>query len=230
MYHPFYVFYLAKRLIKFVQMPEAKKVICIVEDKSELRNAMEMMLQLTDSFVAGGSYANAEEAVPAITAVKPDAVLMDINLPGSSGIDCVAALKSRFPQMLFLMCTAYEDTDKIFNSLKAGASGYILKSEGPGKIMDALTDMLKGGSPMSSSIARKVVSSFNNLDAEHVLIQTLTDREKAVLNCLAKGLMNKEVAEELSISIATIRTHIQHIYEKLHVNTRVEAVNMYLKR
>lgn len=211
-------------------MASPKKVICIVEDKAELRNAMVMMLELTEGFIAGGSYANAEDAMPAISEIVPDAVLMDINLPGASGIDCVAALKTRHPQMLFLMCTAYEDTDKIFNSLKAGASGYILKSEGPGKIINALEEMLKGGSPMSSSIARKVVSSFNTMETEHVLIQTLTEREKAVLTHLSKGLMNKEVAEALNISTATIRTHIQHIYEKLHVNTRVEAVNLYLKR
>ena len=207
-----------------------EKIICVVEDKNELREAMLMMLQLTDGFIAGGGYKSAEEAIPEISQIIPDAVLMDINLPGSSGIACVAALKSRFPQMLFLMCTAYEDNDKIFDSLKAGASGYILKSDGPGKIMDALTEMLKGGSPMSSSIARKVVNSFNHLDVEHELVQTLTEREKAILNLLARGLMNKEAADQLSISTATVRTHIQHIYEKLHVNTRVEAVNMYLKR
>jgi NarL family two-component system response regulator LiaR len=207
-----------------------QKTICIVEDKPELRNAMVMMVELTNGLIIGGSYASAEEAVPAITRVVPDAVLMDINLPGSSGIACVAALKNRFPKMLFLMCTAYEDNDKIFNSLKAGASGYILKSEGPAKIMDALAQMLAGGSPMSSSIARKVVSSFAHLEIEHALVQTLTDREKAVLELIATGLMNKEVAHELNMSPATARTHIQHIYEKLHVNTRVEAVNLYLKR
>ena len=132
--------------------------------------------------------------------------------------------------MLFLMCTAYEDNDKIFSSLKAGASGFILKSDGPAKIMEALSEMLKGGSPMSSSIARKVVGSFKQLEAVHELVHTLTEREKETLNLLAVGLMNKEVADKLNISAATVRTHIQHIYEKLHVNTRVEAVNMYLKR
>jgi NarL family two-component system response regulator LiaR len=207
-----------------------QKVICIVEDKPELRNAMVMMVELTVGLVIGGSYASAEEAIPAITRIVPDAVLMDINLPGSSGIACVAALKNRFPKMLFLMCTAYEDNDKIFNSLKAGASGYILKSEGPAKMMDALEEMLAGGSPMSGSIARKVVSSFAHLEMEHALVQKLTEREKAVLELIATGLMNKEVANELNISPATARTHIQHIYEKLHVNTRVEAVNLYLKR
>lgn len=206
------------------------KVICIVEDKMELRDAMSMMLQLTDGFVAGGSFNSTEEAIPAICNIVPDAVLMDINLPGSSGINCVATLKTRFPQMLFLMCTAYEDNEKIFNSLKAGASGYILKSDGPAKIMDALSEMLKGGSPMSSSIARKVVGSFKHLEEEHQLVHNLTDREKEILSLLATGLMNKEIADKLNISSATVRTHIQHIYEKLQINTRVEAVNMYLKR
>lgn len=206
------------------------KVICIVEDKEDLRNAMGMMLKMQEGLVFGGSFANAEEAIPAISEVVPDAVLMDINLPGSSGIACVAALKNRFPQMLFLMCTAYEDNDKIFDSLKAGASGYILKSEGPAKMMDALAEMLNGGSPMSSSIARKVVGSFSHLEAKDLLVQKLTERESGLLQLLSQGLMNKEVAAKLNISPATVRTHIQHIYEKLQVNTRVEAVNLYLKR
>ena len=207
-----------------------KKTICIVEDKHELRDAMTTMVEMTDGLIAGGSYASAEEATPAITRLKPDAVLMDINLPGASGIACVAALKNQFPKMLFLMCTAFDDSDKIFNSLKAGASGYILKSEGPAKVIEALADMLAGGSPMSSSIARKVVSSFKQHEAANELILELTDREKVVLDLLAIGLMNKEVADKLNISPATVRTHIQHIYEKLQVNTRVEAVNLYLKR
>ncbi len=206
------------------------KIICIVEDKEDLRNAMGTMVGMQQGLLHGGSYASAEEAVPAISSLVPDAVLMDINLPGSSGIDCVAALKSRFPKMLFLMCTAYEDNDKIFSSLKAGASGYILKSEGPGKIMAALNEMLLGGSPMSGSIARKVVASFSRFDEKNQLVQALTEREKEILDLLSHGLMNKEVAARLFISPATVRTHIQHIYEKLQVNTRVEAVNMYLKR
>lgn len=212
-------------------MPTPDKIICIVEDKEELRDAMKMMVQLTDGFIFGGIFMNAEEAIKEIPSIEPDAVLMDINLPGSSGIQCVATLKSRYPKMLFLMCTAYEDNDKIFNSLKAGASGYILKSEGAARIMAALNEMFRGGSPMSSVIARKVVNSFNNMDTEeNLLLQKLTEREKAVLNNLAKGMMNKELADVLKLSVATVRTHIQHIYEKLQVNTRIEAVNMYLKR
>ena len=132
--------------------------------------------------------------------------------------------------MQFLMCTAYEDNDNIFDSLKAGASGYILKTEGPAKIMNALTEMLAGGSPMSSSIARKVITSFAGMEKENTLVQNLSDREKDVLKLLSKGLMNKEVADNLFITIGTVRKHIQNIYEKLHVNTRVEAVNLFLKR
>jgi DNA-binding NarL/FixJ family response regulator len=207
-----------------------KQKVCIVEDKTDLREAMNMMIQLSDQYELAGSFPNAEQAMKAVPELDPVAVLMDINLPGLSGIDCVATLKSRFPSMLFLMCTAYEDNDKIFDSLKAGASGYILKTEGPAKIIEALDDLIAGGSPMSSIIARKVVDSFNRMDHEHTLIENLSDREKMVLSYLAKGLIGKEVAEALEISGGTVRKHVQNIYKKLHVNTRVEAVNLYLKR
>ncbi len=207
-----------------------KKVICIVEDKPDLREAMNMMVQLTNTYLLGGSFSNAEEAMKAIPGIHPDAVLMDINLPGASGIQCVNALKSQFPSMLFLMCTAYEDDHKIFDSLKAGASGYILKTEGPQQIINALDDMIAGGSPMSSSIARKVVASFTNLAKSNAIIESLSDREKMVLEHLAKGLIGKEVADALDISWGTVRKHVQNIYKKLQVNTRVEAVNLYLKR
>lgn len=205
-------------------------MICIVEDKTDLRDGMAMMIEMSDLYSLGGAYANAEEALKKIPVIEPDAVLMDINLPGQSGIACVNALKTMFPQMLFLMCTAYEDNDKIFDSLKAGASGYILKTEGPQKILEALDDMLAGGSPMSSNIARKVVASFAKLGSENIIIESLSDREKEVLDHLAKGLIGKEVADALHISSGTVRKHVQNIYKKLHVNTRVEAVNLYLKR
>lgn len=211
-------------------MRELKKIVCIVEDKSDLREGMCMMIELSENYVLGGSYANAEEAIKEISSLQPDAVLMDINLPGASGIACVNALKNLFPNMLFMMCTAYEDTDKIFDSLKAGASGYILKTEGPGKIIEALDDLIAGGSPMSSSIARKVVASFAIMGKENALIETLSDREKMVLDQLAKGLIGKEVADVLDITWGTVRKHVQNIYKKLQVNTRVEAVNLYLKR
>ena len=211
-------------------MLQKKQIVCIVEDKADLREAMNMMVEMSDLYELGGSYANAEEAISEIPDVKPTAVLMDINLPGASGIQCVNALKSMYPSMLFLMCTAYEDTDKIFDSLKAGASGYILKTEGPQKIIEALDDMISGGSPMSSNIARKVVASFTKMGKDNALIETLSDREKMVLDHLAKGLIGKEVADALNISWGTVRKHVQNIYKKLQVNTRVEAVNLYLKR
>ncbi|CAN5756683.1 response regulator transcription factor [soil metagenome] len=211
-------------------MAVIKKRVSIVEDKNDLREGMNMMLQLSEHYELAGSFANAEEAMDKIPAFQPTAVLMDINLPGASGITCVTALKARFPEMLFLMCTAYEDNDKIFDSLKAGASGYILKTEGPAMIIEALDDMIAGGSPMSSSIARKVVASFVKMGNENTLIESLSEREKEVLSQLSKGLIGKEVADALDISSGTVRKHVQNIYRKLHVNTRVEAVNLYLKR
>jgi len=217
-------------MVIFTIMAAQKKVICIVEDKSDLREAMNLMIQVSEKYELGGSYANAEEALKHIPLIKPDAVLMDINLPGISGIRCVNALKNLFPEMLFMMCTAYEDNDKIFDSLKAGASGYILKTEGPERILEALEDMIAGGSPMSSTIARKVVASFVKQDKENAQIETLSDREKMVLEKLSEGLIGKEVADQLNISDGTVRKHIQNIYKKLQVNTRVEAINLFLRR
>lgn len=207
-----------------------KKRIGIVEDNRDLREALGMMIQFTGDFELSGSYGNAELALADIPRTQTDAVLMDINLPGFSGIECVSMLKRQHPEILFLMCTSFEDDDKIFKSLEAGASGYILKTEGPTKIIEALKDLFDGGSPMSGSIARKVVVSFSKFAAQHQEIQSLTAREKEILDLLAKGRMNKEVANDLDISTGTVRKHIQNIYEKLHVNTRVEAVNIYLKR
>jgi len=207
-----------------------KRTICIVEDNQDLREAMGLMLQFTGNYQLLASFENAEKAIEKLPELKPQAVLMDINLPGESGIACVAKMKRHIPQTQFLMCTSYEDDDTIFKSLQAGASGYILKTEGPAKILSALNDLFDGGSPMSSSIARKVVSSFSKMEANHQIIEELTAREKEILELIATGQMNKEVADTLSISLGTVKKHVQNIYEKLHVNTRVEAVNMYLNR
>lgn len=207
-----------------------KKRIGIVEDNRDLREAMAMMIQFTDQFELVGTFENAEAAIEIVPTIAIDALLMDVNLPGYNGYECVAILKSKKPTLLFLMCTSYEDDDIIFKSLKAGASGYILKTEGPTKIIDALNDLFDGGSPMSSSIARKVVTSFSKFESIDENVMLLTPRENEILELLATGKMNKEVADNLQISGGTVRKHIQHIYEKLHVNTRVEAVNMYLKR
>lgn len=209
-----------------------RKRISLVEDDRDLREALGLMIQFTDHYELAGAFQNAEEALDQLLHAEPatDAVLMDINLPGQSGISCVEKLKGRFPKLLFLMCTSYEDDEKIFESLKAGASGYILKTDGPVKIIKALDELFEGGSPMTGSIARKVVASFSKVNSHDAHVAVLTVREKEILEALAKGRMNKEVAHELDISIGTVRKHIQHIYEKLHVNTRIEAVNLYLKR
>jgi NarL family two-component system response regulator LiaR len=207
-----------------------RRRVSIVEDDRDLREAMSLMIQFTENYEFVSAFQNAEEAIDRLVDLDVDVVLMDINLPGDSGIACVKKLKVLFPKMLFLMCTSYEDDDKIFQSLKAGASGYILKTDGPVKIINALDELFEGGSPMTSSIARKVVASFSKVNVNDANVETLTFREKEILESLARGRMNKEVANELEISIGTVRKHIQHIYEKLHVNTRVEAVNLYLKR
>jgi NarL family two-component system response regulator LiaR len=207
-----------------------KKRIGIVEDDRDLREALSMMIQFTDQYELVGAFENAEIALEKLPHLEVDAVLMDINLPGESGIVCVNKLKSICPTLLVLMCTSYEDDVKIFQSLEVGASGYILKTEWPAKIIGALDELFEGGSPMSSSIARKVVASFSKMESQNKLTESLTLREKEILNLLAKGQMNKEVASALEISNGTVRKHIQNIYEKLHVNTRVEAVNLYLKR
>lgn len=207
-----------------------KKRIGIVEDNRDLREALAMMIQFTEQFELAGTFENAETAIEVVPSLAIDALLMDVNLPGYSGYECVSILKAKKSNLLFIMCTSYEDDEIIFKSLKAGASGYILKTEGPTKIIEALNDLFDGGSPMSSSIARKVVTSFSKYEAANESILLLTPRENEILELLATGKMNKEVADNLQISGGTVRKHIQHIYEKLQVNTRVEAVNMYLKR
>jgi len=207
-----------------------KKRIGIVEDNRDLREALAMMIQFTEQYELAGTFENAESAIEMVPTITIDALLMDVNLPGYNGYECVSILKAKMPSLLFIMCTSYEDDEIIFKSLKAGASGYILKTEGPTKIIDALNDLFDGGSPMSSSIARKVVASFSKFEGIDESVQLLTPRENEILELLATGKMNKEVADNLQISGGTVRKHIQHIYEKLQVNTRVEAVNLYLKR
>ncbi|OAD92642.1 DNA-binding response regulator [Aequorivita soesokkakensis] len=208
-----------------------KPTIAIVEDNEDLLEAMAGMLKATHKYAIEGSFKNAEEALVEIPLLKPNVVLMDINLPKLTGIECVSALKKQCPDTLFVMCTSYEDEDKIFKSLEAGASGYILKTDGPKKIISALEDLFEGGSPMSASIARKVVSSFSKFSKKtNAEMELLTEREVEILDLIAKGNLNKEVSEKLFISLGTVKKHVQNIYEKLHVNTRVEAVNKYLNR
>jgi RNA polymerase sigma factor (sigma-70 family) len=198
--------------------------VAIVEDNPGILNALEEVLKLDDNYEWAGSYATAEIAIKEIPDTLPDVVLMDINLgTGLNGIECVKKLKPVQPSVLYLMCTVYEEDDKIFDALKAGASGYILKKTQPVKLLEAIKELYEGGAPMSSQIARKVVMNFQ--DKKDKSIQDLSPREREILEHLAKGLLYKEISAELGISQETVRKHVYNIYEKLHVSNRVEAIN-----
>ena len=208
--------------------------VCIVDDVSELRQALEEIVSSADGYKCIGTMSNASEAMTKIPLLNPNVVLMDINLGDSeSGSDCVRQLKPMVPATNFMMCTVYEDDEKIFEALRAGASGYILKKTEPQKMLDAIRELHEGGAPMSSQIARKVVFAFRNKPASPANapgIEQLSYREKQILEELSRGLMYKEIASVLFISPETVRKHVYHIYEKLHVTNRVEAVNKYFGR
>ncbi len=210
--------------------------VCIVDDNKDIRSALEQIIMMAEGYTLAGSFADAEEALSKIPQVKPNVVLMDINLgDGESGIDCVRQLKPLYPEILFMMCTIYEEDEKIFEALTAGANGYILKKTAPGKLLDSLRELYEGGAPMSSQIARKVVNAFQG-KAEALTSQAgkpmsaLSNRENEILELLAKGMLYKEIAARLFISQETVRKHVYHIYEKLHVNNRVEAINKFYGR
>jgi len=208
--------------------------VCIVDDVSELSYALEEIVSSADGYKCIGSMSNTTEALTRIPLLKPDVVLMDINLGESeSGIDLVRELKPTMPATNFMMCTVYEDDEKIFEALSAGASGYILKKTEPQKLLESIKELHEGGAPMSSQIARKVVFAFRDkpIAAHHSPgIEQLSHREKQILEELSRGLMYKEIANVLFISSETVRKHVYHIYEKLHVTNRVEAVNKYFGR
>ena len=199
--------------------------IAIVEDLDEVREGLNNFISLDPDLKVLGSYKSAEEALYAIPDLKPDIVIMDINLPGINGIECIRQLKDKSIATQFMMFTVYENDEKVFEALKAGASGYLLKSTGLPQLAESLKDLYSGGSPMSANIARKLVSFFRSTEKETERLETLTDRENEILQLLSKGLLYKEIANSLSISIATVRQHIHHIYEKLHVQNRTEAIN-----
>jgi DNA-binding NarL/FixJ family response regulator len=213
--------------------------VCIVDDNKDIRSALEQIVMMAEGYTLAGSFADAEEALLKIPLAKPNVVLMDINLgEGESGIDCVRQLKPLYPEILFMMCTIYEEDEKIFEALIAGANGYILKKTAPGKLLDALRELYEGGAPMSSQIARKVVNAFQVRAAADALgasttgksLGVLSNRENEILELLAKGMLYKEIAGRLFISQETVRKHVYHIYEKLHVNNRVEAINKFYGR
>ncbi|MCO5241494.1 MAG: response regulator transcription factor [Chitinophagaceae bacterium] len=204
--------------------------VCIVEDNHDIRQALEQIIMMADGYQLKGSFISGESAISGIADLQPDVVLMDINLGGMSGIDCVRELKPRYPDMLFMMCTVYEEDEKIFEALSAGASGYILKKTAPGKLLESIRELAEGGAPMSSQIARKVVAAFQEKNPASGLLDSLSNREHEILELLAKGMLYKEISTRLGIAHETVRKHVYHIYEKLHVNNRIEAVNKYFGR
>ncbi len=209
--------------------------VCIVDDNKELRNALEEIVGMNGEYLCIGTMGSAEEAMAQIPHLQPNVVLMDINLgTAENGIDVVRVLKPRIPGTNFMMCTVYEEDEKIFEALSAGASGYILKKTDPAKLLDAIRELVQGGAPMSSQIARKVVAAFQQKQAaansDNNKLELLSTREKEILELLSRGLMYKEIASQLFLSPETVRKHVYHIYEKLHVSNRVAAVNKFYGR
>ncbi|HEX4263973.1 MAG TPA: response regulator transcription factor [Verrucomicrobiae bacterium] len=204
--------------------------VSIIDDEKELRESITTFINGSPGFRCVSAYGSADVALQHLPEDKPDVVLMDINMPGMGGIECVERLKKIMPDVLVVMLTVYEDTDQIFRALAAGATGYLLKRLSPTKLLQAIREVHAGGSPMSNSIARKVVASFQKAKTVTSEKQPhLSPREQAVLECLAKGLTYKQIADQLEISIDTIRTHLRRVYEKLHVQSRTEAVAKYLR-
>lgn len=210
------------------QITEQQIKVAVIEDHPEIRQGVSFMLNNQEGFTSE-AFASAEEALIGIAQSLPDVILMDIGLPGMSGIECTRLVKEKYPNVHILICSSYEEDDKIFAALSAGANGYIVKRAAGNKLFDAIQDIYNGGIPMSSSIARKVVAHFQQVktipSVEASTEFSLTVRENEILDLLAQGLRNKEIADKLFVSANTIRTHIYNIYDKLHVQTRVEALN-----
>ncbi|HEV2329180.1 MAG TPA: response regulator transcription factor [Verrucomicrobiae bacterium] len=204
--------------------------VSIVEDDVKVRGSLARLIDSTDDFSCVSQHPDAENALREIPVIKPQIVLMDINLPGMDGVECVRRLKQLLPQAQVVMLTVYENTNIIFEALTAGATGYLLKRSSPEQIIEAIRDVHGGGSPMSSHIARKVVASFQKVTNPVHEYEKLSTREHQVLDYLARGFLYREIAEELKISYATVHTHVRHIYEKLHVRSRTEAVTIHLSR
>jgi len=202
--------------------------IIIVEDNNVVRSSLEELVNSIPGCKCVGCCADGEEGLKMIPRLKPDLVMMDIHLPNLSGIECTAKLKKSMPGLSVLILTVYEDETKIFQALKAGASGYILKRSDPRDIITAIEEVLAGGAPMTSSIGRKVVESFREASAPKDGKDALSRRENEVLETLSQGFTNKEIAEKLSINVETVRWHLKQIYEKLHVHGRTNAALKFL--
>lgn len=204
--------------------------VAVVEDDLTVRTVLEILLNGSPGFTCAAAYSDGEDAVAGLPGIDPDVVLMDINLPGISGIECISRLREQGHRMLFIMLTVFEDSDAIFQSLQAGASGYLLKQTPPAKLLEAIQEVHQGGSPMSREIARRVIQSFQRPLPGESSENALTRREEEIISYLIKGLLYKEIANKLTIGTETVRTHIRHIYDKLQVRTRSEAIVKYLNK
>ena len=203
--------------------------VAIVEDSAGIRDNWARLINHTPGFRCVCICASAEEALSQLPATAPDIVLMDINLPGLSGVECTARLKALLPQLQILMVTVHADNDNVFAALQAGASGYLLKRTTPAELLEAMGDVMRGGAPMTGEIARKVISSFRQPARVRLPEVNLSPREEEILVLLTQGYANKEIADRLGVSFDTVRTHLRHIYEKLHVRSRTEAATTYLR-
>jgi len=203
--------------------------VSIVEDSDKLRGTLVRALNRAEGIHCLSDYANAEDALKALPQDRPNVVLMDINLPGMNGVECVRHLKPLLPETQIVMLTVYEDTENIFSALKAGATGYMLKRTTQAELLDAIREVHRGGSPMTTHIARKVVQTLQQAPAPSQAAEALSPREQEVLDYLAKGFLYKEIADKLGIGYETVHTYIRRIYEKLQVRTRTEAVAKFLR-
>jgi DNA-binding NarL/FixJ family response regulator len=204
--------------------------ICIIEDLIEIQKGLQSIIESDSRFNLLKCFENAEDAIAQLPILKPDIVLTDINLPGKSGIDCITEIKNEIPETQFIMFTIYEDNDQVFEALKAGASGYILKNTTSEKIIESLIELNDGGSPMSPKIARKVLGSFNIAPNSSSVNDLISKREQEVLELLSKGFLYKEIGDKLNITLSTVKRHLNHIYQKLQVQNKTEAINkMYGK-
>lgn len=204
--------------------------VALVEDDSQVREALTQLFRASPGFDLVAACPSAEDALARLPALNPDIVLMDIGLPGLSGIDCIRQLKRQRPDLLIMMLTVFEDHDRIYQSLAAGASGYLLKHTPPSRLLEAIIELHQGGSPMSAPIARRVVEAFRPRPPAELPGAQLSPREQEIIHWLAQGHLYKEIADRLQLSVETVRTHIRNIYQKLHVRTRTEAVNKVFGR
>ena len=204
--------------------------VSIVEDDPGVRSTLAKLINSSAGFRCVSDHGSAESALEEIPRLKPNVTLMDINLPGLSGVECVRRLKPLLPGTQVIMLTVYQNTEHIFNALAAGATGYLLKQTPPAELLVAIREVNAGGSPMSSHIARKIVQSFQHAAPASKEMESLSQRESEVLDLLAKGYLYKEIAESMNVTYATVHTHIRHIYEKLHVRSRTEAVAKHLNQ